>query len=78
MKLVLGQTTEAVVPMATEGVVATVVVVVVVVVDQGEEDSEDIKLSVAIYTIHPVFSVWRLLHQVSGSPKPSRGTANCR
>jgi len=40
MRLDLGQTTEAVVPMATEGVVATVVVEVA---EPGEEDSEDIK-----------------------------------
>jgi hypothetical protein len=28
--------------------------------------------------IYPVLSLWRLLHQVSGSPKPGRSTANCR
>ena len=42
MKLVLGQTTEAVGPMVTEEVVATVEVEVV---DPVEEGSEDIKLS---------------------------------
>ena len=43
MKLALGQITEVVGPMATEGVVATVEVEVA---DSEEEDSEDIKLSV--------------------------------
>jgi hypothetical protein len=41
MKLVLVLTTEAVAPMATEGVVATVEVEVA---DSEEEDREDIKL----------------------------------
>ena len=40
MKLVPGQTIEAVGPMATEGVVA---MAVAGVVDLGEKDSEDIK-----------------------------------
>ncbi len=43
MKLALGQITEVVDPMATEGVVATVAVEVA---DSEEEDSGDIKLSI--------------------------------
>ena len=53
MKLALGQITEVVDPMATEGVVATVEVEVV----DSEEDREDIKLPLLhSYLTHNIYS----------------------
>jgi hypothetical protein len=68
MKLVLVLTTEAVAPMATEGVVATVEVEVA---DSEEEDREDIKLPplhfCLRYTIYINYSVGLLAKLVMHS-----------